>query len=82
MNIDVEWVYRRLVPDACRRIAPALRALDAAAQKRLRALLRSVERGVRITHEPAGPLGRAWTTRAAVAAVAMLLGAYLAALVL
>ncbi len=82
VNIDVEWVYRRLVPDACRRIAPALRALDAAAQKRLRALLRSVERGVRITHEPAGPLGRAWTTRAAVAAVAMLLGAYLAALVL
>ena len=82
VNIDVEWVYRRLVPDAGRWIAPFVRSLDAAVQDRLHALLRRMERGLRTAHGPEGPLGRAWTTRAAVAAVAVLLGAYLATLVL
>ena len=82
VNIDVEWVYRRLVPDAGRRIVPFVRNLDTTVQSRLRSLLASMERGLRAAHGPEGPLGRTWTTRAAVAAVAVLLGAYLAALVL
>ena len=82
VNLDVEWVYRRLGPDMCRRVAPLLRSIDAQVQERLHALLRIVEKGLRIAHGPEGPLGRTWSTRAAVAAVALLLGAYLAALLL
>ena len=82
VNIDVEWVYRRFVPDACRRIAPFVRSLDATVRSRVHSLLASMERGLRAAHGPQGPLGRTWSTRAAVAAVAVLLGAYLAALVL
>ena len=82
VNLDVEWLYRRLVPDAGRRIAPFIRGLDSAVRDRLHALLRRMERGLRTAHGPEGPLGRTWSTRAAVAAVAVLLGAYLAALVL
>ena len=82
VNLDVDWVYRRLGPDMCRRVAPLLRGIDVKVQERLHALLRIVERGLRIAHGPEGPLGRTWSTRAAVAAVALLLGAYLAALLL
>ena len=45
VNLDVEWVYRRLVPDSGRRIAPLVRSLDAAVQDRLHSLLRENGKG-------------------------------------
>ena len=82
VNLDVEWVYRRLVPEALRRSAPFLRRLDGALRSRMHSLFLVVERGLRAAHGPEGPLGRTWSTRAGVAVVAVLLCAYLAALVL
>ena len=82
VNLDIEWVYRRLVPAALRRSVPLLRRLDGALRIRMHSLFLVVERGLRATHGPEGPLGRTWSTRAGVAVVAVLLCAYLAALVL
>ena len=82
VNLDVEWVYRRLVPEAFRRSVPLLRRLDGALRNRMHSLFLVVERGLRAAHGPEGPLGRTWSTRAGVAVVAVLLCAYLAALVL
>ena len=82
VNLDIEWVYRRLIPGTWRRTAPLLRRLDAGPRAHALALLGWVERRLREAHGPRGPLGRIWSTRTGVAAVALLLGAYLATLVL
>ena len=82
VNLDIEWVYRRLIPDTFRRITPALRTFDAGLRQRARALFASGARRLREAHAPGAPLGRSWSTRASVAAVVILLGAYLATLVL
>ena len=82
VNLDVEWVYRRLVPDALRSSAPALRRIDARVRRGARALLAGGARSLHAAHAPEGPLGRSGSTRVAVALVVLLLGAYVATLVL
>ena len=82
VNLDVEWVYRRFLPEAFRRCASALRDLDARLTRAALALLAGGARRLHETHGPEGPLGRSWSTRAAVAAVVLLLGAYVGVLVL
>ena len=82
VNLDIEWVYRRFLPDALRRCAPALRDLDVRLRGAALALLAGGARHLHEAHGPEGPLGRSWSTRAAVAVVVLLLGAYVGVLVL
>ncbi|WP_226703966.1 Na(+)/H(+) antiporter subunit D [Microbulbifer elongatus] len=77
VNLDVEWIYRRLVPDAMRALFNRLFALD----DRLRsAAVGGVERlveGVASHHRADGVMARNWLTGSMVAGVVMLLGVYL-----
>ncbi|WP_198040072.1 Na(+)/H(+) antiporter subunit D [Microbulbifer agarilyticus] len=77
VNLDVEWVYRRLVPDAMRGLFNCLFALD----NRLRnaavgGVARLVE-GVASHHRADGIMARNWLTGSMVAGVVLLLGIYL-----
>ena len=82
VNLDAEWVYRRLAPEAGARVLGRLARLDAALRRRARDVASRSAARLGEALAPAGPLGRDWPTRAAVAAVSLLLGAYLAALLL
>ena len=82
VNLDVEWLYRRLIPETVRNSAPYLRRLDARLRGAMRALVESGAQRLHEAHGPQGPLGRTWSTRTGVAVVVLLLGAYVAALVL
>ena len=77
VNLDVEWIYRRLVPDVMRALFNRLFALD----DRLRsAAVGGVERlveGVASHHRADGVMARNWLTGSMVAGVVMLLGVYL-----
>ncbi|MCA0899506.1 Na(+)/H(+) antiporter subunit D [Microbulbifer agarilyticus] len=77
VNLDVEWIYRRLVPDALRGLFNRLFALD----NRLRSaavggVARLVE-GVANHHRADGIMARNWLTGSMVAGVVLLLGIYL-----
>jgi len=77
VNIDAEWLYRRLFPRALARLTEVFIPVD----RRLRRL--AVVRGERFvagvfrTHGPQGALARTWPTGSTVLWVALLLGAYL-----
>ncbi|QKX17241.1 Na(+)/H(+) antiporter subunit D [Microbulbifer sp. YPW1] len=77
VNLDAEWLYRRLLPDAARGLFGGLFALD----KRLRATAtRGVERlitGLADHHRADGILARNWLTGSMVAGVVLLLAIYL-----
>ncbi|WP_197023821.1 Na(+)/H(+) antiporter subunit D [Microbulbifer sp. HZ11] len=77
VNLDVDWIYRRLVPDAMRALFERLFALD----NRLRsATLSGVERlvdGIASHHRAEGVMARNWLTGSMVAGVVLLLGIYL-----
>ncbi|MBN8430236.1 Na(+)/H(+) antiporter subunit D [Microbulbifer salipaludis] len=77
VNLDAEWIYRRLVPDAMRALFDRLFALD----QRLRgAAVGGVERmieGVASHHRADGIMARNWLTGSMVAGVVLLLGVYL-----
>ncbi|WP_428819134.1 Na(+)/H(+) antiporter subunit D [Microbulbifer sp. MCCC 1A16149] len=77
VNLDAEWLYRRLLPDAARGLFGGLFALD----KRLRAAAtRGVERlitGLADHHRADGILARNWLTGSMVAGVVLLLAIYL-----
>ncbi|WP_299595294.1 Na(+)/H(+) antiporter subunit D [uncultured Microbulbifer sp.] len=77
VNLDVEWIYRRLVPDVLRTLFNRLFALD----QRLRTaavggVARLVE-GVTVHHRADGIMARNWLTGSMVAGVVLLLGIYL-----
>ncbi|GAB2509030.1 Na(+)/H(+) antiporter subunit D [Microbulbifer agarilyticus] len=77
VNLDVEWIYRRLVPDTMRGLFNRLFALD----NRLRnaavgGVARLVE-GVASHHRADGIMARNWLTGSMVAGVVLLLGIYL-----
>ena len=79
VNLDAEWVYRRVLPDAIGRltaiIVPADRGLRRLALVRLERFLAGVFRH----HGPQGALARSWPTGSTAIWVAALLGAYLIA---
>ena len=77
INIDVEWVYRRLAPRAVRRVGRLVSRTGDAAARVLpggtKALMRSVFRH----YGPEGTLARTWPTGSMVLWVAVLLAASL-----
>ncbi|MFC6635726.1 Na(+)/H(+) antiporter subunit D [Microbulbifer taiwanensis] len=77
VNLDVEWFYRRLLPNAARGFVAAAFRLD----QRLRgAALKGVGNlieGISGHHKPEGVMARSWLTGSMVAGVVLLLGVYL-----
>lgn len=74
INIDAEWVYRRLMPRFLQRLGASIRGTDSALR---RALGRRLEVGFRVLHRHHGPhgvLARTWPTGSMVLWVAVLLG--------
>ena len=82
VNLDAEWVYRKLAPEAGARILRRLACLDAGLRRSARGLLAGSAARLGEALVPEGPLGRDWPTRVAITVLVLLLGAYLAALVL
>jgi len=74
VNLDAEWLYRRVLPDAIRqalqRLAPIDRGLRAQGQATLDATLRALARH----HGSYGVLARSWPTGSMVIWVAAMLG--------
>jgi multicomponent Na+:H+ antiporter subunit D len=79
INLDGDWLYRRLLPDfvraAGRVFTPADARLRAAATGQLRSMLNFLERH----HGPAGILARTWPTGSMAIWVAILLAVFVAA---
>jgi len=77
VNLDVEWLYRRLLPNAARGFVNGAFRLD----QRLRGVaLRSVGNlidGITGHHRPEGLMARSWLTGSMAAGVVLLLGIYL-----
>ncbi|WP_323844191.1 Na(+)/H(+) antiporter subunit D [Microbulbifer magnicolonia] len=77
VNLDVEWLYRRLLPAAARSFFAAAFRLD---ERVRRTALHAVDRlmaGVTSYHKPDGVMARSWLTGSMVAGVVLLLGLYL-----
>jgi multicomponent Na+:H+ antiporter subunit D len=74
VNLDVDWLYRRLVPDAVRAIMAKVAPIDRELRRRA---LSAIEWGLRHLarhHGSYGALGGAWPTGSMVLWVAVLLG--------
>jgi multicomponent Na+:H+ antiporter subunit D len=77
INLDFDWIYRRLAPQAVHRAGASLSRLDSGVYS---AVLRSVDRlaaGLFRHHGPLGVLARTWPTGSMVLWVAVLLGCFL-----
>ena len=78
VNIDAEWVYRRLAPRAVRRLVAGIDDLGGALRAQsARYLDQAIDRIVYRYHGPEGYLARTWQTGSMVLLVIVLLGAYL-----
>ena len=77
INIDVEWVYRRLAPRAVRRVGRLVSRTGDAAARVLRAGNKALMRSVFRHYGPEGTLARTWPTGSMVLWVAVLLAASL-----
>ncbi|MCW8125946.1 Na(+)/H(+) antiporter subunit D [Microbulbifer halophilus] len=78
VNLDVEWLYRRLLPDAARGFANGVFRLDQRLRNAALAAVGGVMAFVTSYHGPDGALARSWLTGSMVAGVVLLLGIYLA----
>ena len=76
-NIDSDWLYRRLVPGAARRVEGAVAALAAFARERSTRGLDRLFYALAQQHRPGGVLARTWPTGAAALWILVLLGACL-----
>ncbi len=76
-NIDAEWVYRRVLPGAWRRLLGLGQPLDAKARHGAQLWFQRVVRGMFLHHGPRGFLARTWPTGSMVLWVAALLAVYL-----
>jgi len=79
VNLDSDWLYRRLLPAASHRALAILQPLDAALRGTVGRLTRSAIAALTRYHAPRGMLARTWPTGSMVLWVAILLGAYLLA---
>jgi len=79
VNLDSDWLYRRLLPAASHRALAILQPLDAALRGTVGRLTRSAVAALTRYHAPRGMLARTWPTGSMVLWVAILLGAYLLA---
>jgi len=77
VNLDVEWVYRRLVPNAVRRLIAALRPLDTGIRAGAQRAASTMVKGLSRHHGQEGVLARTWPTGSMVLWIAVLLGIYL-----
>ena len=77
VNLDVEWIYRRLVPCAVRRLIAALRPLDTGIRAGALRAADTVVKGLSRHHGQEGVLARTWPTGSMVLWIAVLLGVYL-----
>ena len=77
VNLDAEWMYRRLGPRAVRAFAGVVGSIDAGLRQGARRRLRAVTDLLRRHHGPDGVLARTWPTGSVVLWVALLLGMYL-----
>ncbi len=77
VNLDFDWVYRRLAPRALGAVRRSLAAADTGIRAVAMSRLRRVIDGLFHAHGPHGVLARTWPTGSMVLWVAVLLGAYL-----
>ena len=77
VNLDAEWIYRRLVPRAVRRLIAALRPLDTGIRSGALRVVATVVKGLSRHHGQEGVLARTWPTGSMVMWIAVLLGVYL-----
>ena len=77
INIDVEWVYRRLAPRAVRRVGRFVSRTGDTAVRALRGGNKALMRSVFRHYGPEGTLARTWPTGSMVLWVAVLLAASL-----
>ncbi len=74
VNLDAEWVYRRLLPEAARRFLQSAAPLDRRLRRQGQALMRRGVRALARHHGSHGVLARTWPTGSMVLWVASLLG--------
>lgn len=77
VNLDAEWIYRRLVPRAVHRLIAALRPLDTAIRTGTLRAGSTLIRGLSRHHGREGVLARTWPTGSMVLWIAVLLCIYL-----
>jgi multicomponent Na+:H+ antiporter subunit D len=77
VNLDAEWLYRRLLPRAARGFVAAFGPLDRGLRKAARGTFGHIVDGIVRTHGPAGVMARTWHTGTMVLWVIILLAAYL-----
>jgi multicomponent Na+:H+ antiporter subunit D len=74
VNLDVDWLYRRLIPDALHATLAKLAPIDRGVRAWGRALVDWALRGLARHHGSYGVLARTWPTGSMVLWVAALLG--------
>lgn len=77
VNLDFEWIYRRLVPRTVRRLIATLRPLDTGIRAGALRAADAVVNGLSRHHGQEGVLARAWPTGSMVLWIAVLLCVYL-----
>jgi len=74
VNLDAEWLYRRVVPDGVQKFMTQLTSVKAQVSKHTLAVLGMAQRGLARHHGEHGLLARTWPTGSMVLWVAVLLG--------
>lgn len=74
VNLDVEWLYRRLLPNTLRGFVDGAFRLDRRLRSAALAAIDGVMEFVTSHHKPDGALARSWLTGSMVAGVILLLG--------
>jgi multicomponent Na+:H+ antiporter subunit D len=77
VNLDAEWIYRRLVPRAVHRLVATLRPLDSGIRAGALRAAATVVKGLSRHHCQEGVLASTWPTGSMVLWIAVLLGVYL-----
>ncbi len=77
VNLDTDWVYRRLLPGIVRVVARAGGSAESSILKGGSALVAATVSGCRQYHGPQGILGRTWPTGSAVLVVTIFLAVFL-----
>lgn len=77
VNLDADWVYRRLLPGIVRAAARVGGSAGSSILGGGKALVSAAISGCRQTHGPQGILGRSWTTGTAVLVVTISLAAFM-----
>ncbi len=77
VNLDTDWVYRRLLPGIVRVMARSGGSAGRSILEGGKALVAAAVSGCRQYHGPQGILGRSWTTGTAVLVVTVFLAAFM-----